>query len=347
MRSINAGSRALGRPAAKAAAVLGALGMSGLAGSLTAAAVLAWSVPDFTVATATYTSTSVPTTGQPGAESGSAIVGDYLSDSMTVTVQYFPYLPPSDYQFALYSGKPTSQSCPVSQDGNQELPSGAVFLSGLFSTSADSTNPYTVSSTQASPGSYQVTSAGSYYWIARYYDQVDNMTIFSNCTSEPVAVSALTPTISTKLSAGSIAVGGSADDSSKLSGATANAEGSVTYSYSTNNTCSAGQVVVGAVTVSGGVVPGSSAVTFNTAGSYYWQAVYSGDANNGGATSPCTSSNNELLVVTPAGGVLGASTSTPGTGADLLLPGLLAALAALVGSLLLAVGIKLRRHTIA
>ncbi|MGA9774888.1 MAG: hypothetical protein WBU92_03090, partial [Candidatus Dormiibacterota bacterium] len=154
----------------------------------------------------------------------------------------------------------------------------------------------------------------------------------------------------TKLSAGSIAVGGSAYDSATLSGATANAGGTVTYSYYTNNTCSAGQVVVGTVTVSGGMVPDSSAVAFNTAGNYYWQAAYSGDANNGSATSPCTSSNNELLAVTStpaAGGVLGASTSTPGTGADLLLPGLLAALAALVGSLLLAVGIKLRRQPIA
>ena len=35
-----------------------------------------------------------------------------------------------------------------------------------------------------------------------------------------------------------------------------------------------------------GAVPNSATVTFNTAGTYYWQAVYSGDANNNGATEP-------------------------------------------------------------
>jgi hypothetical protein len=44
-----------------------------------------------------------------------------------------------------------------------------------------------------------------------------------------------------------------------------------------------------------GVVPDSDPVTFNTAGTYYWQAVYSGDAKNSGATSVC---GTEVLVVT-------------------------------------------------
>ena len=40
--------------------------------------------------------------------------------------------------------------------------------------------------------------------------------------------------------------------------------------------------------------PTPNALTFNTAGTFYWQAVYSGDANNNGATSTCT---DEQLVV--------------------------------------------------
>jgi hypothetical protein len=47
--------------------------------------------------------------------------------------------------------------------------------------------------------------------------------------------------------------------------------------------------------VAGGKVPNSSTLTFNTAGTYYWQAVYSGDTNNNGATSTCT---DEQLTVT-------------------------------------------------
>ena len=73
------------------------------------------------------------------------------------------------------------------------------------------------------------------------------------------------------------------------------------YSYYTNNTCTAGPVAVNTVTVpTSGTVPNSSTATFNTVGTYYWQAVYSGDANNNGASSPCTATNNEQLTVNKA-----------------------------------------------
>jgi len=56
----------------------------------------------------------------------------------------------------------------------------------------------------------------------------------------------------------------------------------------------------GTMTVSGGVVPASNSVNLSTSGTYYWQAVYSGDANNNGASSLCTAVNNEKLTVTIA-----------------------------------------------
>jgi uncharacterized repeat protein (TIGR01451 family) len=49
--------------------------------------------------------------------------------------------------------------------------------------------------------------------------------------------------------------------------------------------------------VAAGLVPDSDAVTFNTAGNFYWQAAYSGDSNNGAAKSPCNSDNSEHLIV--------------------------------------------------
>jgi hypothetical protein len=84
-------------------------------------------------------------------------------------------------------------------------------------------------------------------------------------------------------------------DSSTLTGATSNAGGTVTYTVYTNNTCTTGAQSAGTKTVTNGVVPNSDGVTFNSAGTFYWQAVYSGDANNNGATSTCTS---EQLVIT-------------------------------------------------
>src|SRR5207248_1811915 len=47
-----------------------------------------------------------------------------------------------------------------------------------------------------------------------------------------------------------------------------------------------------------GTIPDSANVSFNAAGTYYWQAVYGGDVNNNGVTStpPCS----EVLVINKA-----------------------------------------------
>ena len=105
------------------------------------------------------------------------------------------------------------------------------------------------------------------------------------------------PTISTLLSASSIEVGGTVHDSATLSGATADAGGTVTYTVYTDSACSQNALGAGTVTVTNGIVPDSDPITFDTAGDFYWQAVYSGDGNNNPATSDCTT---EHLVVTKA-----------------------------------------------
>ena len=113
-----------------------------------------------------------------------------------------------------------------------------------------------------------------------------------------------TPTISTILSASTINVGQSVTDSATLAGASSNAGGTVTYTVYSNNTCTtaattgvSGQINAQppAVTVTNGAVPNSASVTFNLAGTYYFQASYSGDSNNiGPVLSTCTS---ETVVV--------------------------------------------------
>ena len=72
------------------------------------------------------------------------------------------------------------------------------------------------------------------------------------------------------------------------------------YSYYTNNTCTTAKAAAGTETVTNGTVPNSTTITFNTVGTFYWQAVYSGDTNNNGATSSCTPGNNEQLSVIKA-----------------------------------------------
>ena len=106
----------------------------------------------------------------------------------------------------------------------------------------------------------------------------------------------VTPTIATTLSAGSANIGDPVHDSATLTGATGDAGGTVTYTAFSDSSCTLNARDAGTVTVTNGSVPDSNPLTFAHAGTFFWQAVYSGDANNKGATSVCTS---EPLVINP------------------------------------------------
>ena len=139
-------------------------------------------------------------------------------------------------------------------------------------------------------------SAGTFYWQASYSGDANNDPATSACQSEIVTVNANAPGITTLLSSNSVAIGDLVYDSATLTGATSNAGGTVTYTVYSDNACSQNPQDAGTKTVTNGVVPDSNSITFNSAGTFYWQAVYSGDANNNDATSVCTS---EQLVVNP------------------------------------------------
>src|SRR5437868_5666547 len=104
------------------------------------------------------------------------------------------------------------------------------------------------------------------------------------------------PTIATQLSSGSITVGGTIHDSSTLTGATTDAAGTVKYRYYStlaacndagNTFASPGGTGAGEKTVAAGLVPNSDDATFNSAGTFYWRAWYSGDGNNNATSSAC------------------------------------------------------------
>jgi hypothetical protein len=138
--------------------------------------------------------------------------------------------------------------------------------------------------------------AGTFYWQAVYSGDGDNNGATSPCTSEQLVVNPNNPKISTTLSASTVNIGDPVHDSATLTGATANAGGTVTYTVYSDNTCTQSPRNAGTVTVTNGTVPDSGTLTFDHAGTFFWQAVYSGDADNTSATSPCTS---EQLVVNP------------------------------------------------
>jgi uncharacterized repeat protein (TIGR01451 family) len=109
----------------------------------------------------------------------------------------------------------------------------------------------------------------------------------SNCAS---------PTIATQLSESTGSIGDTVHDSATLSGATGTAGGTVTYNVYTDSACTQGKQDAGTVNVTNGQVSDSNGIQFNNAGTWYWQAVYSGDNHNNSATSTCT---EEQLVINP------------------------------------------------
>src|ERR1051325_1074144 len=145
-------------------------------------------------------------------------------------------------------------------------------------------------------------SAGTFYWKAFYSGDANNNSSESACNVEILTVNARTTSITTALQKGAgtpsltltVIVGDSVHDTSSLSGQTSNAGGTVTYKFYTNVTCTTGETTVGSpVTVTNGVVPNSADAAFNSAGTFFWKAFYSGDSNNNSSESLC----NEVLTV--------------------------------------------------
>ena len=203
-----------------------------------------------------------------------------------------------------------------------------------------SLTPVTVASgTVPDSPTWTPTSPGTYYFVASYSGDINNRAAESTCVAEPLAVRATTstpppnppaavtptpaaplaptpptppipvsqndPTISTQLSATSVAVGGSRHDTASLSGANASATGAVTYSVYDNATCTSGGgglvATLGPVTVANGIVPDSPNWTATgSAETYYFVAFYMGSDNTaavgGCGAEPITVTQNAPTV---------------------------------------------------
>ena len=137
--------------------------------------------------------------------------------------------------------------------------------------------------------------AGDYYLVASCSGDSFNQPAASGCSDEHLIVKAK-PVITTSLSTISASIGDPVHDKSQLFGATAGAGGTVTNSVYTDTSCWQNARDARTVSVTNGSVADSSALAFASAGTYDWQAVYSGDTYDNGATSPCT---DEKLIVNP------------------------------------------------
>src|SRR5205823_1674231 len=156
------------------------------------------------------------------------------------------------------------------------------------------------------PAGASPTQAGTYYWVATYSGDSNNKAIASGCADEPVVIGQAQPKVETTQDPASGTVGDTFKDNAKLSGLFgAHAGGTVSFKLFNNKSCDAseGGLIAsdGPVSVDGNgeyATPHGASPT--QAGTYYWGATYSGDANTTEAVSGCA----DAPVVTAAKPVL-------------------------------------------
>ncbi len=137
---------------------------------------------------------------------------------------------------------------------------------------------------------------GTWHWLAVYSGDAGNKAANSGCSSEPVTVSVASPTLTTSANPSSASLGsGTLNDSGTLSGGTS-PTGTITfYLFNPSQTCSTtpasgSYTFKDAVTVSGnGTYNTTGGPSPNALGTWHWLAVYSGDTDNNGTNSGCTS----------------------------------------------------------
>jgi hypothetical protein len=142
-----------------------------------------------------------------------------------------------------------------------------------------------------------LSNAGTYYFYAVYSGDANNTgPVNSGCAAEPFTVKPNIPAVATTIvpaqPVGGATLPVTAHDTAQITGATANAGGTISYALYSNSDCTGlvQDLTPTDHTVVNGVAPDSNPYTFNNAGTFYFYAVYSGDANNTGpVNSGCAS----------------------------------------------------------
>jgi hypothetical protein len=163
---------------------------------------------------------------------------------------------------------------------------------------------------------YTPTAAGSYYWIASYSGDNNNVTVAGDCgdSGETSTVTKAAPDITTLADASATLPAGTLSDTASLSGLTTDATGTVIFRlYGPDATPGAPTCDVGSLAFSstpiaivnngdGTATAESPDFTPTASGTYFWIASYSGDANNADVSGDCGDANETSVVnraVTP------------------------------------------------
>src|SRR5207302_1128587 len=138
----------------------------------------------------------------------------------------------------------------------------------------------------ATPHGASPTQAGTYYWVASYSGEANNKKSEERRVGKEFKIGPASPSIETVQDPASGTVGATFKDTAKLSGLFgAHAGGTVSFKLFNNRTCDVSEAGVHAcarpVSVDGNgeyATPHGASPT--QAGTYYWVASYSGEANN-------------------------------------------------------------------
>jgi hypothetical protein len=166
---------------------------------------------------------------------------------------------------------------------------------------------------------------GTYYWTVTYGGDTNNSPAAEGCgganetsTVGKATASTVTQVIDnatgTPYSGSGDLAGAAFHDTAVVSGVSPT--GTVTYKFYDNSTCTGGSATSQMVTLAGGLVPNSASTGALAAGSYCYQASYSGDSNNAPATSaiePFSVGAQTVPVITPGtlpDGIVGSAYST-------------------------------------
>jgi hypothetical protein len=149
--------------------------------------------------------------------------------------------------------------------------------------------------------------------VATYSGDANNNQVSSGCADEPVKVAVSMPVIVTTQEPASGTVGQTFKDKATISGLFGERPGgTISWKLYNNAKCEGTPVATdGPVSITGnGTYTTPSGASPTAAGTYYWVATYSGDANNDGAVSGCAA---EPVTVGPASPTI-ATTQEPASG---------------------------------
>jgi len=170
------------------------------------------------------------------------------------------------------------------------------FTNGACSGTAKFTHTVSLSgSTVLNSNSTGPLASGSYAFQATYNGDVNYTASTSSCEAFSVAKAASTTATVVVLESGAaltplVAAGSRVNDTAAVTGVTGFiATGTLVYNFYKNNACSVPSFSSQNVTMSNGRVPNSLRTSPLAAGSYSFNATYSGDANYFGSKSTCES----------------------------------------------------------